>query len=146
MVTKNWTAIHRKHHARCETEEDPHSPQIEGISKVLWEGAELYRREGRNQETRDKFGRGTPGRLDRAQPLCHSRPDWESALLFVINFALFGFTGIAIWAVQMAWIPFFAAGVINGIGHYWGYRTFHPRGCQHQHRAVGHPGGGRRVA
>ncbi len=125
MVTKNWTAIHRKHHARCETAEDPHSPQIEGINKVLWEGAELYRREARNQETKDKYGRGTPDDwLEHNVYSIHDRIGIGTML--VINFTLFGFVGISIWAIQMAWIPFFAAGVINGIGHYWGYRTFQP--------------------
>jgi stearoyl-CoA desaturase (delta-9 desaturase) len=125
MVTKNWTAIHRKHHARVETEEDPHSPQILGIDKVLWEGAELYRKEARNQETKDKYGLGTPD--DWLEHHLYSRHDrFGISILFVVNFALFGFIGITIWAVQMAWIPFLAAGVINGIGHYWGYRTFQP--------------------
>jgi stearoyl-CoA desaturase (delta-9 desaturase) len=125
MVTKNWTAIHRKHHARVETEEDPHSPQILGIDKVLWEGAELYRKEARNQETKDKYGLGTPDDwIEHHLYTPHDR--YGIAILFVVNFALFGFIGITIWAVQMAWIPFLAAGVINGIGHYWGYRTFQP--------------------
>ena len=125
MVTKNWTAIHRKHHARCETEEDPHSPQVLGIDKVLWEGAELYRKEARNQETKDKYGLGTPD--DWMEHNVYSRHDRIGiGSLMVLNFVLFGFAGIAIWAVQMAWIPFFAAGVINGIGHYWGYRTYQP--------------------
>jgi len=125
MVTKAWAAIHRKHHARVETVEDPHSPQIFGINKVLWEGAELYRKEARNQETMDQYGLGTPDDwLERHLYLGHDRIG--ISLLFVVNFALFGFIGITIWAVQMAWIPFFAAGVINGIGHYWGYRTFQP--------------------
>ena len=125
MVTKAWTAIHRKHHAKCETAEDPHSPQIFGINKVLWEGAELYRIEARKQETLEKYGSGTPDDwVERNVYHGHDRLGIQS--LFVINFVLFGFAGIAIWAVQMAWIPFFAAGVINGIGHYWGYRTFQP--------------------
>ena len=125
MVTKNWVAIHRKHHARCETEEDPHSPQIKGIDKVLWEGAELYRVEARNVETREKYGQGTPDDwLEHHLYTPHDR--WGISSLVVINFILFGFAGIAIWAVQMLWIPLFAAGVINGIGHYWGYRTFQP--------------------
>jgi stearoyl-CoA desaturase (delta-9 desaturase) len=124
MVTKVWAAIHRKHHARVETEEDPHSPQIYGIKKVLWEGAELYRAEARNRETIEKYGAGTPDDWLEHKVYSHDRIGiW---LLMVINFVLFGFAGIAIWAVQMAWIPFFAAGVINGIGHYWGYRTFQP--------------------
>ena len=125
MITKNWTAIHRKHHARCETTDDPHSPQVEGIGKVLWEGAELYRREARNPETREKYGRGTPDDwIERNLYSAHERIGVGA--LLVADFVLFGFIGIVIWAVQMAWIPFFAAGVINGIGHYWGYRTFHP--------------------
>ncbi len=125
MVTKAWTAIHRKHHARVETEEDPHSPQIFGINKVLWEGAELYKVEARKQETLDKYGLGTPDDwLERN--LYSGRDRFGFLILLVVNFALFGFIGITIWAVQMAWIPFFAAGVINGIGHYWGYRNFQP--------------------
>ena len=125
MVTKAWAAIHRKHHARVETVEDPHSPQIYGINKVLWEGAELYRKEARVQETLDKYGSGTPDDwIERNLYAPHDRVG--ISILFVVNFALFGFIGISIWAVQMAWIPFLAAGVINGIGHYWGYRTFQP--------------------
>ena len=125
MVTKNWTSIHRKHHARVETEEDPHSPQVYGIDKVLWEGAELYRAEAKKRETMEKFGQGTPDDWhERNVYAPHDRIGIST--LFVINFVLFGFAGIAIWAVQMLWIPFFAAGVINGIGHYWGYRTFSP--------------------
>jgi stearoyl-CoA desaturase (delta-9 desaturase) len=125
MVTRNWVAIHRKHHARCETEEDPHSPQVKGINKVLWEGAELYRVEARNAETKDKYGQGTPDDwIERHLYTPHDR--WGISTLMVMNFVFFGFAGIAIWAVQMLWIPFFAAGVINGIGHFWGYRTFQP--------------------
>ena len=124
MVTKNWTAIHRKHHAKCETAEDPHSPQIEGINKVLWEGAELYRKEAKNAETMEKYGKGTPDDWLEHNVYSHDRIGIGSML--VINFTLFGFVGLSIWAIQMAWIPFFAAGVINGIGHYWGYRTFQP--------------------
>jgi stearoyl-CoA desaturase (delta-9 desaturase) len=125
MVTREWAAIHRKHHARCETAEDPHSPQVLGIGKVLWQGAELYRKESANRETLEKFGHGTPDDwLERRLYTPHHI--LGVSLLLVVNFALFGFAGVTIWAVQMAWIPFFAAGVINGIGHYWGYRNFHP--------------------
>jgi stearoyl-CoA desaturase (delta-9 desaturase) len=125
MVTKEWAAIHRKHHAKVETVDDPHSPQIYGIKKVLWEGAELYRKESRNRETLDRYGAGTPD--DWLERNLYTRRDSLGvSALFLINFALFGFIGITIWAVQMAWIPFFAAGVVNGIGHYWGYRTFQP--------------------
>ncbi|MGE5526381.1 MAG: fatty acid desaturase [Rhodospirillaceae bacterium] len=125
MVTKEWAAIHRKHHAKCETTDDPHSPQVFGISKVLWEGAELYRAESLNQETLDRYGHGTPD--DWIERHLYSRHSVLGiALMFAIDFALFGFIGITIWAVQMIWIPLFAAGVINGIGHYWGYRNFQP--------------------
>ncbi|MBM3359117.1 MAG: acyl-CoA desaturase [Betaproteobacteria bacterium] len=125
MVTKEWTAIHRKHHAKVETAEDPHSPQIYGINKVLWQGTELYRKEAQNQETLEKYGRGTPD--DWVERNVYTgRSMLGIILMLALNFALFGFIGITIWAVQMAWIPFFAAGVINGIGHYWGYRTFQP--------------------
>jgi stearoyl-CoA desaturase (delta-9 desaturase) len=123
MVTKEWAAIHRKHHAKCETEDDPHSPQMKGINKVFWEGAELYRDEAKNQDTLDKYGHGTPDDwLERNVYSKYTR--LGVTLLFFINFALFGFLGITIWAIQMMWIPLFAAGVINGIGHYWGYRNF----------------------
>jgi stearoyl-CoA desaturase (delta-9 desaturase) len=125
MVTKEWTAIHRKHHARCETPDDPHSPQVLGIRKVLWQGTELYRKEALNRETLERYGHGTPDDwLERNVYARHSI--LGISLLMVVNFALFGFIGVTIWAVQMVWIPFFAAGVINGIGHYWGYRNFQP--------------------
>jgi stearoyl-CoA desaturase (delta-9 desaturase) len=123
MVTKEWAAIHRKHHAKCETPDDPHSPQIKGIDKVLWEGAELYREEAAKQETLDKYGHGTPDDwIERNLYSKYTR--LGVTLMFFIDFALFGFLGVTIWAVQMIWIPLFAAGVINGIGHYWGYRNF----------------------
>jgi stearoyl-CoA desaturase (Delta-9 desaturase) len=125
MVTKEWTAIHRKHHAKCESAEDPHSPQVFGINKVLWEGTELYRKESRNQETLDRYGQGTPD--DWIERNVYTKYSVLGiSLMMILNFALFGFVGITIWAVQMVWIPFFAAGVINGIGHYWGYRNFQP--------------------
>ncbi|HCK28675.1 MAG TPA: acyl-CoA desaturase, partial [Alcanivorax sp.] len=121
--TRAWTAIHRKHHARCDTEEDPHSPQVLGIRKVLSEGAELYQAEAVNQETLDKYGAGCPD--DWVERNVYSRFTFLGiALMGAINLALFGAIGITIWAVQMIWIPLFAAGVINGIGHYWGYRNF----------------------
>jgi len=125
MVTKEWASIHRKHHAKCETVEDPHSPQIVGIRKVLFEGAELYRKEAANAETLTRYGHGTPD--DWLERKLYTRHNVLGVvLLFIINFVLFGFIGITIWAVQMAWIPLLAAGVINGIGHYWGYRNFQP--------------------
>lgn len=122
MLTKHWTAIHRKHHAKCETVDDPHSPQIFGIRKVLFQGAELYRQEGRNQETLDRYGHGTPD--DWLERNIYSHDRWGIGTLLVTNVILLGPIGLTIWAVQMAWIPFLAAGVINGIGHWWGYRNF----------------------
>ncbi|MGZ8251736.1 MAG: DesA family fatty acid desaturase [Methylophilaceae bacterium] len=123
IVTKQWAAIHRKHHARCETVEDPHSPQVLGLAKVLLEGAELYRLEAGKQETMDKFGSGTPDDwLERNVYSKHSGIGIR--LMLIINVLLFGPIGLTIWAVQMAWIPVNAAGIINGIGHYWGYRNF----------------------
>jgi len=123
MVTKEWVAIHRKHHAKCETEEDPHSPQTRGIDTVLWRGAELYRDEANNKETLAKYGHGTPD--DWLERNVYSRYSWQGVgLMLLLDLALFGALGAAVWAVQMLWIPFTAAGVINGIGHYWGYRNF----------------------
>jgi stearoyl-CoA desaturase (delta-9 desaturase) len=123
MVTREWVSIHRKHHAKCETDEDPHSPVARGINTVMWQGAELYRAEAKNAETVARFSHGTPD--DWVERNVYSRFTWQGVgLMMVINLALFGGLGLTIWAVQMAWIPFWAAGVINGIGHYWGYRNF----------------------
>jgi stearoyl-CoA desaturase (delta-9 desaturase) len=123
MVTKEWAAIHRKHHAKCETEEDPHSPVTRGIDKVVYEGAELYRIEARNTETIEKYGHGTPDDwIERNVYSKHSA--LGVSMLLVINIVLFGVLGLSVWAVQMMWIPVTAAGIINGIGHYWGYRNF----------------------
>ena len=125
MVTKEWVAIHRKHHVKCETEDDPHSPQTRGLKKVLLQGAELYSKEANNIETLDKYGHGTPN--DWMERNVYSRfPYLGISLLLPLNILLFGFIGITIFAIQMIWIPFWAAGVINGIGHYWGYRNFEP--------------------
>ena len=123
MVTKEWAAIHRKHHAKCETVDDPHSPVTRGIKAVLLTGAEMYRAESKNKETIAKFGHGTPD--DWIEQNLYSRFQWQGvALMMIINLALFGAAGATIWAVQMLWIPITAAGIINGIGHYWGYRNF----------------------
>src|SRR5918911_5533609 len=123
MVTKEWVAIHRKHHAKCETEDDPHSPQTRGIDTVLWRGAELYRAEAKNQETLAKFGHGTPD--DWIERNLYSRYTWQGVgLTLILDLMLFGGIGLAVWAVQMLWIPITAAGIINGIGHWWGYRNF----------------------
>ncbi len=123
MRTKAWTAIHRKHHAKCERAEDPHSPQILGLRKVLWQGAELYRAEAGNDETLSRYGHGTPD--DWLERHLYSRFTLLGvSLMLIIDMLLFGALGLALWAVQMAWIPFWAAGVVNGVGHYWGYRNF----------------------
>jgi len=123
MRTKEWAAIHRKHHAKCETPGDPHSPQVFGLRKVLFQGTELYRRESVNAETLDRYGHGTPDDwLERNVYTRHSL--FGIGFTMIIDIVLFGPIGITIWAVQMAWIPFWGAGVINGIGHYWGYRNW----------------------
>lgn len=123
MTTLEWTAIHRKHHATCETEDDPHSPQIKGLSTILWSGAEEYREEAKNEETLKRYGAGCPD--DWIERNLYSRfPIGGVGTMLVIDVALFGAIGLTVWAVQMIWIPFFAAGVINGIGHYWGYRNY----------------------
>jgi stearoyl-CoA desaturase (delta-9 desaturase) len=123
MVTKEWVAIHRKHHAKCETEEDPHSPVAHGIKTVLFTGSELYRAEAKNQETLKKFGHNTPDDwMERNVYTKYSA--LGVSLMLIIDVLLFGAIGATIWAVQMAWIPVTAAGIINGLGHWWGYRNF----------------------
>ena len=123
MVTKEWVAIHRKHHAFVETPDDPHSPQTRGIRTVLLQGTELYRAEAKNQETMEKYGAGTPD--DWLERNVYTRFSWEGVgLMLVINVLLFGPIGMSIWAIQMMWIPVTAAGIINGLGHFWGYRNF----------------------
>lgn len=125
-VTKEWVAVHRKHHAKCETPEDPHSPQTRGIAAVLFGGLGLYRTECRNAETIERYGKGTPD--DAIENGVYSRwPNLGIAVMLVTDLLLFGWVGIIIWSVQMLWIPLWAAGVINGIGHYWGYRNFETR-------------------
>ncbi len=126
MVTREWVAIHRKHHARCETRDDPHSPRVKGLRTVLWRGAELYRREAANAETLARYGKGTPDDwLERRLYARH--PFLGISLMLLVDLALFGPVGISVWGVQMLWIPFWAAGVINGLGHWWGYRNFRTR-------------------
>jgi stearoyl-CoA desaturase (delta-9 desaturase) len=123
MITKEWVAIHRKHHAKCEREGDPHSPMIFGIGKVFFRGAELYRQEATNEETLKRFGHGTPDDwLERKLYTPHSL--LGVLIMLGIDLALFGTIGLTVWAVQMAWIPFWAAGVVNGLGHFWGYRNY----------------------
>ena len=126
MVTREWAAIHRKHHAKCEGRDDPHSPQQEGIAKVLFGGALLYRREAMNAETIKAYGHGTPD--DWLENNLYSRFRFTGiGIMLLIDLFLFGLPGAVIWLVQMVWIPFWAAGVINGVGHYWGYRNFETR-------------------
>src|SRR5512134_1189967 len=124
MVTKEWAAIHRKHHAKCETAEDPHSPQIYGINRVLWGGVFLYVKESYNRETLERYGHGTPD--DWVERNVYSRFTLSGlTLMGLVNVLLFGLVpGLLVLVVQIAWIPFWAAGVINGIGHFWGYRNW----------------------
>lgn len=123
MITKEWVSIHRKHHARCETEEDPHSPQVMGIGRVFFRGAELYRDAGEDKEMVERYSQGTPD--DWVEHNLYQKHDALGIILMLtINLVLFGLPGLSMWAVQMIWIPLFAAGVINGIGHFWGYRNF----------------------
>jgi stearoyl-CoA desaturase (delta-9 desaturase) len=123
MITRQWAAIHRKHHAVCETEEDPHSPQIQGLKKIFWQGAEVYRAATEKPEIVARFGAGLPD--DWVDRNIYQRFTFLGiALVLITDVALLGVIGITVWAVQMLWIPVFAAGVVNGIGHYWGYRNF----------------------
>jgi stearoyl-CoA desaturase (Delta-9 desaturase) len=124
QVTKEWAAIHRKHHAKVETADDPHSPQIYGINRVLWGGVFLYRKESYNEETLERYGHGTPDDwIERHLYTPHSFIG--VFFLLALDLAAFGLLpGGLIWLVQIAWIPFWAAGVINGVGHYFGYRNY----------------------
>ena len=123
QVTKEWAAIHRKHHAKCEQPDDPHSPQVYGIRKVLFQGAELYRAESKNKDTMARYGHGTPD--DWMERNLYTRFSWQGVgLMLVIDLTLFGALGLTVWAVQMAWTPITAAGIINGAAHFWGYRNF----------------------
>lgn len=123
MVTREWVAIHRKHHATTDVEGDPHSPQVMGIKKVFWEGAELYRKACKDKEMINKYSHGTPN--DWIERNIYSKYSALGiVLMFVLDLVLFGLPGISIWAIQMIWIPVWAAGFVNGVGHYWGYRNF----------------------
>jgi len=123
MVTREWVAVHRRHHAKCETPADPHSPKVLGLGKVLAEGAELYGKATNDPQTLLQYGHGTPD--DWIERRLYSRYTWQGVgLMLILDLLLFGVYGITLWAIQMMWIPFFAAGVINGVGHYWGYRNF----------------------
>ncbi|MCF8199600.1 MAG: fatty acid desaturase [Sulfuritalea sp.] len=124
MVTKEWAAIHRKHHAKCETVDDPHSPRIVGLNRVLWTGVLLYVKESRNAETMERYGHGTPEDW-LEQKLYSPYHKLGVVIMLAMDITIFGvWPGVLIWGVQMVWIPFWAAGVVNGIGHFWGYRNF----------------------
>jgi len=127
MVTREWAAVHRKHHAKCETPEDPHSPQVHGLNRVLWGGVFYYMREARHAETLERYGHGTPD--DWLERHLYSKHKILGIVLMgVVDMALFGAVpGALVLLVQIAWIPFWAAGVVNGIGHYWGYRNWPAR-------------------
>jgi stearoyl-CoA desaturase (delta-9 desaturase) len=137
MVTKEWAAVHRKHHAKCDTAEDPHSPQILGLKRVLWGGVFLYVRATRDREMIKRYGHGTPD--DWIERNVYTRyPNVGMTLMGLIGISLFGIVpGLLILTTQLIWIPFWAAGVINGIGHYWGYRHWSTLGCEHEYRAMG---------
>ena len=123
MVTREWVAVHRKHHARCETADDPHSPRFAGLNTVLWRGLELYQKAALDKDMLEKYGKGTPD--DWIERNVYTRfSTLGVVILLIASLALFGLPGIAIWALQMALMPFCAAGVINGLGHWWGYRNF----------------------
>jgi stearoyl-CoA desaturase (delta-9 desaturase) len=123
QVTKEWASIHRKHHAKCEQPDDPHSPHVYGIRTVLLQGYELYRAEAVKPETLARYGHGTPS--DWLERNLYSRFSWGGVLaMLAIDLVLFGAAGLVVWAVQMAWTPVMAAGIINGAAHYWGYRNF----------------------
>ena len=124
MVTKEWAAIHRKHHAKCETEDDPHSPQVLGINRVLWGGVFLYVRESYNKDTIERYGHGTPDDY-MEKNLYSAHAILGLTLMGAINVFLFGMVpGLLILVTQIVWIPFWAAGVVNGVGHWFGYRNF----------------------
>jgi stearoyl-CoA desaturase (delta-9 desaturase) len=123
MITREWVAIHRKHHAKCETADDPHSPMHKGIGTVFWRGADLYREARLARADIEQYGKGCPD--DWIERNLYTRfSNAGVVLLLAVSFVLFGAKGVAAWAIQMAWIPFWAAGVINGLGHWWGYRNF----------------------
>ena len=123
MRTADWVAIHRKHHAKVETENDPHSPAVYGINKVLFQGADLYHKEKNNKETIEKYSQNCPNDWIEKK-LYTGRNNLGILILFILNIIMFGTVGIIIWSIQMMWTPIFAAGGINGAGHYWGYRNY----------------------
>lgn len=123
MITGEWVAIHRKHHASTDVDGDPHSPIVKGIKKVFWEGAELYREAVKDKDMIAKYSHGTPN--DWIEQRLYKKHSGKGIMLMLaLDLFFFGVPGLSVWAIQMLWIPLFAAGVVNGIGHYWGYRNF----------------------
>lgn len=122
QVTREWTAVHRKHHAECESLDDPHSPVKQGLPKILWNGVEVYKSAIADEETLRRYGKGCPD--DWLEHHLYCRNSLGITLMLVLDLFFFGVLGITIWAIQMVWIPFFAAGIINGVGHSIGYRNF----------------------
>jgi stearoyl-CoA desaturase (delta-9 desaturase) len=123
MITKEWVAIHRKHHAKCDTVDDPHSPVIHGHWGVLRFGVDMYRKESKNLDTLERYGYGTPD--DWVERNVYSKYTWQGmGVSLIVFFALFGFVGLSMWCIQLIWIPITAAGIINGTGHHWGYRNY----------------------
>ncbi len=123
--TKEWVAVHRKHHSCTEGENDPHSPYVYGIKKVLLEGAELYRLSAFDPQVSKEYGHGTPE--DWVEKIYKRYSFTGMGICLIVYLTLFGPIGLTYWAIQLAWIPFFAAGLVNGAGHYWGYRNFEPQ-------------------
>lgn len=122
MLTKDWVAVHRKHHSATDRLKDPHSPHVYGIWKVLFGGAFLYHEASKDRDMVETYGKGTPD--DWIERNVYTKHPWLGiTLLLIVNLLCFSLWGLLIWAIQMIWIPFWAAGVINGIGHYWGYRN-----------------------
>jgi stearoyl-CoA desaturase (delta-9 desaturase) len=130
MVTRQWVAIHRKHHVRSDQEGDPHSPHVYGIWRVLFKGAVLYHQASKDSAMTAQYGMGTPDDwIERKLYTPHSR--LGIALMLVIDLVLFGPWGFIVWGIQMLWVPFHAAGIINGLAHWWGYRNVETRDRSH---------------
>jgi stearoyl-CoA desaturase (delta-9 desaturase) len=122
MITKQWVAVHRKHHRFTEADGDPHSPHVYGINRVLWKGAFLYHEASKDRAMIQSYGAGTPDDwIERNLYAKHSR--LGIGIMLLIDLYFFGAWGLLIWGIQMIWIPFWAAGVVNGLGHWWGYRN-----------------------
>ena len=123
MPTREWVAVHRCHHAHVDTDQDPHSPVVYGIWRVVLRGTSLYHKAAHNSEIVERYGKGTPD--DVLERALYARLSLLGPVLtLVTNAWVFGAWGLGMWLIEMAWIPFFAAGVINGLGHWWGYRTY----------------------